>query len=248
MKKTGIGLVDYARSKVGTPYFYGSKMKALTETFMQTMHKQYPSVVTLIYMAKARSKGQVGKICTDCSGLIGGYREKQIGSAQLYQTAYTRLPINEWEHFANGVVLWRSGHVGVFFWDGNTPKVIEAKGINYGTVISDFDKSKWTNGLTFSDMEYVYEVNLAGQSTWKQANPYTEPVRTLYKGLSGDDVRWLQFELIEAGYRDIIMAHGGIDGDFGKWTYKCVGEFQKSCKLKQDYRVGPATRAALKAQ
>jgi len=58
--KNGIGLVDYARSKVGTPYFYGSKMKALTETFMAQMHKMYPSVVTLIYMAKARSKGQVG--------------------------------------------------------------------------------------------------------------------------------------------------------------------------------------------
>ena len=245
--KNGIGLVDYARSKVGTPYFYGSKMTALTETFMHTMHKMYPSVVTLVYMAKARSKGQIGKVCTDCSGLIYGYRGKNLGSAQLYQTAYTRLPINEWEHFANGVVLWRSGHVGVFFWDGDTPKVVEAKGINYGTVISDFDKSKWTNGLTFSDMEYVYEVNLASQSTWKQANPYPVPTRTLYKGCKGEDVKWLQFELCEAGFKEIIMAHGGIDGEFGKWTYKCVGELQKSCKLKLDYRVGPKTRAALKA-
>jgi hypothetical protein len=33
MKKTAIGLVDYCKSKVGTPYFYGSKMKPLTETF-----------------------------------------------------------------------------------------------------------------------------------------------------------------------------------------------------------------------
>lgn len=241
MKKTGIGLVDYARSKVGTPYFYGSKMTVLTETFMAQMHKMYPSVVTLIYMAKARSKGQVGKVCTDCSGLIGGYRGKQIGSAQLYQTAYTRLPINEWEHFANGVVLWRSGHVGVFFWDGNTPKVVEAKGINYGTVISDFDKNKWTNGLTFSDIEYVYEVNLAGQSTWKQANPYDAPTRTLYKGCKGEDVRWLQFELNEAGYKL------DTDGSFGSKTLKAVKAYQASCKLVVDGRVGPATRAALKA-
>jgi len=248
MKKTGIGLVDYAKSKVGTPYFYGSKMKVLTETYMAQMHKQYPSTVTTLYMAKARRQKQVGVINTDCSGLPGAYRERQIGSSQLYQQAYTRLPINEWEHFANGVILWKQGHVGVFFWDGNTPKVIEAKGINYGVVISAFDKKKWTNGLTFSDMEYVYEVNLAGQSTWRQPNPYPVPTRTLYKGCEGEDVKWLQFELIEAGYGDIINKHGGIDGKLGKWSEKCVADFQASCKLVVDKRVGKLTRMALQAK
>lgn len=239
--KTGIALVDYARSKVGTPYFYGSKMKPLTETFMAQMHRQYPSTVTNSYMNKARKKGQVGKVCVDCSGLIGAYRERQIGSYQLYQTAYTRLPINEWEHFANGVVLWRSGHVGVFFWCGGIPTVIEAKGINYGTVVSDFVPSKWTCGLTFSDMEYVYEVNLSSQSTWKQPNPYPVPTRTLYKGCKGDDVKWLQFELVEAGFKL------DIDGSFGNKTEKAVAEYQASCKLAVDKRVGPETRKALKA-
>ena len=241
MKKTGIGLVDYARSKVGTPYFYGSKMKVLTETFMQQMHKQYPSTVTNSYMNKARKKGQVGKVCVDCSGLIGAFREKQIGSYQLYQTAYTRLPINEWENFAQGVVLWRKGHVGVFWRTSDGEKVIEAKGINYGTVVSDFVPSKWTCGLTFSDMEYVYEVNLSGQSTWKQPNPYPVPTRTLYKGCKGEDVKWLQFELVEAGFKL------DVDGSFGSKTEKAVAEYQASCKLAVDKRVGPETRKALKA-
>ena len=239
--KTGIGLVDYCKSKVGTPYFYGSKMKVLTETYMAQMHRQYPSTVTTLYMAKARRQKQVGVINTDCSGLPGAYRGKQIGSSQLYQQAYTRLPINEWEHFANGVILWKQGHVGVFFWDGNTPKVVEAKGINYGTVVSDFVPSKWTCGLTFSDMEYVYEVNLAGQATWKQPNPYPVPTRTLYKGCKGEDVRWLQFELVEAGFKL------DIDGSFGSKTEKAVAEYQASCKLAVDKRVGPETRKALKA-
>lgn len=239
--KNGIGLVYYTLSKVGTPYFYGSKMKVLTETFMQQMHKQYPSTVTNSYMNKARKKGQVGKICVDCSGLIGAYRQKQIGSAQLYQTAYTRLPVNEHEHWANGVVCWREGHVGVFCRIDGAEKVIEAKGINYGTVVSDFVPSKWTCGLTFSDMEYVYEVNLAGQATWKQPNPYPVPTRTLYKGCKGDDVKWLQFELNEAGFKL------DIDGSFGSKTEKAVAEYQASCKLAVDKRVGPETRKALKA-
>lgn len=241
MMKNGIGLVDYARSKVGTPYFYGSKMKVLTETYMKQMHSLYPSKVTNSYMNKARKKGQVGKICVDCSGLIGAYRGKQIGSAQLYQTAYTRLPVNEHEHWANGVVCWREGHVGVFWRTSDGEKVIEAKGINYGTIVSDFVPSKWTCGLTFSDMEYVYEVNLSSQSTWKQPNPYPVPTRTLYKGCKGEDVRWLQFELNEAGFKL------DIDGSFGSKTEKAVAEYQASCKLAVDKRVGPETRKALKA-
>ena len=239
MKKS-IDLVTYAKGKVGTPYFYGSKMKVLTELFMAQMHKQYPSTVTNSYMNKARKKGQVGKICVDCSGLIGAFREKQIGSYQLYQTAYTRLPINEHEHFAQGVVLWRKGHVGVFYREGSAEYVIEAKGINYGVVVSDFKAKDWSYGLTFSDMEYVYEVNLSTQSTWRQPNPYPTPTRTLYKGCKGDDVKWLQFELNEAGFKL------EIDGSFGSKTEKAVAEYQKSCKLAVDKRVGPETRKALK--
>lgn len=247
--KTGIGLVDYAKGKVGTPYFYGSKMQVLTEDYMQKMHKQYPSVVTLPYMAKARLKKQVGVVNVDCSGLIGAYRGKQIGSYQLYQQAYARLPISDWKHFANGVVLWRSGHVGVFWRDLNgVCSVIEAKGINYGVVVSAFDPTKWSYGLTFSDMEYVYDVNIICDATWREVNPYTKPTRVLKKGCTGDDVRWLQFELEQAGFKEYLEKHGGIDGKFGNATLKCVKEFQKSCKLEVDGHVGNLTRTALEQQ
>ena len=113
--KTGNELVAYAKKRLGTPYFYGAKIPdgALTERKMSTMHAMYPKVVTTYYMAKARRKGQGGNVNVDCSGLIDGYRQLNIGSYQLYQTAYTRMRIEEINDFAPGVVLWKSGHVGV---------------------------------------------------------------------------------------------------------------------------------------
>ena len=64
---TGDGLSEYARVHLGTPYFYGAKIPegALTENKMSTMHRMYPKVVTTSYMAKARRKGQVGKVNVD---------------------------------------------------------------------------------------------------------------------------------------------------------------------------------------
>lgn len=244
--KTGNGLVAYAKEKIGTPYFYGSKMKVLTEDFMKQMRKLYPSVVTLLYMSKARIKGNVGKINVDCSGLIGAYREKQIGSSQLYSTAYTRLSINDYRSWADGVVCWRKGHVGVFCRIGGIYKVIEAKGINYGVVVSDFDPKEWTCGLTFKEMHYVYSDNVVDNATWKPVNPFVEPNRILKKGCKGDDVKWLQFELCEAGFSDEIQKSGGIDGVYGSATTKAVKALQKSCKIVVDGVVGKVTIKCLK--
>lgn len=261
-KLTGKGLADYGRSKLGTPYFYGAKPMNgnLTEQFMQTMHKMYPSIVTLMYMAKARSKKQVGKVNTDCSGLIAGYRGKNIGSSQLYQTAYTRMPIANVRDFAPGVVLWKSGHVGIYAGIINgEPMCYEAKGINYGTVMTKVSATKWQYGLTFSDIDYTYDTNVDG--TWKGTNPYTEPTVTVTskaqakkKGIktylcSGEGVKWIQWELKEAGY-DLGTSgpsKDGIDGECGTKTVNAIIAYQQSCKITSDGLAGSVTRKYLKA-
>lgn len=235
---TGTGLAEYAKGKKGTPYFYGSKMKILTESYMKAMHAAYPSVVTATYMALARAKKQVGRVNVDCSGLISAYTLKTLGSAQLYSQAYARMPISTWRSWAPGVVTWREGHVGVYLGNG---KVAEAKGINYGVVITDIEKGKWSYGLTFSWIDYTYTTAVnSAVITYKIANPYTEPTRTLKKGCTGQDVKWLQYELVEAGYKLTI------DGDFGKNTNSALEKFQKSAKLEVDCKCGPKTREALK--
>lgn len=255
MGKTGNGLADYARSKVGTPYFYGSKIQYgyLTESYMSKMHAAYPKTVTAYYIGKARAKRQVGKVNVDCSGLIAGYTEKIIGSYQMYQQAYTRLPISKYKDFADGTVVWRSGHVGVFFRFDGKYYVAEAKGIDYGTVISEFNQNKWCYGLTFKDLTYSYEKNLSKEASWKGTNPYTEPTCTVKRGSKGDDVKWVQWELREAGFDRPFTYNGKtydaveIDGDAGKITDAATKAFQASCKITVDGKCGSTTRKYLKA-
>ena len=253
---TGNGLAEYARVHLGTPYFYGAKIHEgnLTEKKMSTMHALYPKVVTSAYMTKARNRRQVGKVNVDCSGLIAGYRQLNIGSAQLYQTAYTRMPITNINDFAPGTVLWKSGHVGVYVGkvDG-VPMCIEAKGINYGTVMTKVAATKWVYGLTFKDLTYSYDIKVPG--TWKGTNPYTMPTMTVTSpaqarkmGIKtyisrGDGVKWVQWELMEAG----LLTEADIDGICGPRTVTAILAYQRSCKITADGLAGRTTRKYLSA-
>lgn len=236
---TGQKLATFAQGKKGTPYVYGAKGAdgPLTQAKLDYLAKVYASTFTTSYLEKA--KKYVGKTCTDCSGLISWYTGKVYGSAQLYSQAYARLPISQWKKFAVGTVLWKEGHVGVYLGDG---KVAEARGINYGTIISNISDVKWVYGLTFSWMSYdIVEVVDSTVITYKTSNPFTEPTTTVKKGDNGTSVKWLQYELVEAGFSI------SIDGDFGSKTYDALISFQKSSKLTVDGKCGPVTRAALKA-
>ena len=227
-KITGQGLTDFATGKIGTPYVYAAKGKILTQAQIDQWSKQYPSVFTASYIAKAQKF--IGKACTDCSGLISWYTGKVLGSAQLYSQAQKRIPIAQLASMPVGTILWKSGHVGVYIGNGYC---IEAKGINYGTIKSKTSATAWKYGLLMSYVDY--EDN-AAVGTGKDTNPYSVPTRTLKKGHKGEDVKWLQWELREAGYNI------AIDGDFGPKTNAALRAFQQSCKIVVDGLAGPVTR------
>lgn len=240
---TGKGLGEFAESKKGTPYVYGAKGAdgKLTQTRVNTLAEAYPNMFTPSYLNKIRTKKLVGQICCDCSGLISWYTNKVLGSSQLYSQAYARMPIAEWKKFAIGTVLWKSGHVGVYLGDG---LVAEEKGIDYGCVISNIENGSWKYGLTFSWINYEIETPVDSEKiTWKVKNPYNEPSSkvNIRKGSRGNDVRWLQWELVESGYNI------NVDGIFGNATYNALIAFQQSSKLSVDGICGPATRKALRA-
>lgn len=236
MALTGQGLADFAKSKVGTPYVYGAKGAngKFTQAKLNSLAASYRNIFTASYIRKA--KGFIGQICTDCSGLISWYTGKIIGSSQMYSTASKRIPISKISEVPVGAVLWKSGHVGVYLGNG---KVAEAKGINYGTVITNVSATAWKYALLFNYMTYG-SVDSSGEA--KQKNPYKQPTTTMKKGSKGEGVKWVQWELVEAGYD--LSKHGGIDGKFGSYTAKCVKDFQRSAKIGVDGKVGPQTRKA----
>jgi len=232
-KLTGKGLADFCHTKLGTPYVYGAKGSdgKLTQAFLNILIHCYTAMFTNIYIVKA--KRFIGKVCTDCSGLPCWYTGKNLGSYQLYKTASERHPISTINQAPIGAILWEPGHVGVYIGNGYC---IEAKGIDYGTVESKVSKTKFTHWLLFEYIDYDMPV-----SSHKVQNPYKEPVTPVQLGCIGENVRWVQWELNDAGIKV------DIDGECGPITVKAIKTFQQSCKIKVDGKVGPATAKAFKA-
>lgn len=233
MALTGQGLASFALSKLGTPYVYGAKGAngKFTETKLNFLARSYPSVFTKTYIAKARRF--IGKVCCDCSGLISWYTGKEIGSAQLYQTAQTKKRINKSDlsDIPVGAVLWKEGHVGVYVGNGY---LVEEMGIDYGCVKTRVKDRTFTHYLTFSYMTYNKKKSTT-VSTDTKKNPYTKPTKMVKFGDNGNLVKWVQYELNEAGYKI------SIDGVFGTSTLTAVRKFQKSCKITVDGVVGSKT-------
>lgn len=84
---------------------------------------------------------------------------------------------------------------------------------------------------------------LVGSFGLKLKNPYSEPDYTLYYGRNGmkpEYVRWLQWELVQAGY------NLQITGEYTAEEDAAVRNFQDKNGLQQDGKCGPLTRAELK--
>ena len=271
---TGRGLADFAERRIGTPYFYGAKIShgILTEKFMSALHEKLPDLVTNDYIEQARQQGQVGKVNTDCSGLIGAYLGVELSSAQMYAVADQRIMIRNPKTYAwlpAGTVLWKPGHVGVYLGKRDDAYCcIEAKGINYGTICSNVTDNDWQYGLLFPWVSYDMENRRSDTMTEKFSaarkavklfledetcaisekliitrkgeNPYLHPYAwimqpeeatqcpSVKKITHGEGVRWLQWELCEAGYPV------SVDGIFGTETKIALQKFQISCELRPD--------------
>jgi len=82
------------------------------------------------------------------------------------------------------------------------------------------------------------------------SNPFEIPSETLRKGAKGDDVKWLQFELIKLGFLPLISASGkcNVDGVYGSNTEGAVRAFQMAHftdEAEWDGKFGPKSRAAM---
>lgn len=114
--------------------------------------------------------------------------------------------------------------------------LIEARGVMSGVVKTKLLSRKpdfW--GWMTKYFDY------AGAGDVHPENPHLGD-RTLKNGMSGEDVRELQTDLIRLGYD---LGRYGADGDFGDATEAAVKQFQRDKKLTVDGEAGEDTCAAL---
>ena len=104
----------------------------------------------------------------------------------------------------------------------------------------------------------THALERTGLNPEKETNPYPEPTKNVTSKANaieknvktyiskGDEVKWVQWYLCEAGYAAQIKAAGGIDGICGSTTVKCIKWFQNRYNLEVDGICGKNTRTKMK--
>lgn len=85
-----------------------------------------------------------------------------------------------------------------------------------------------------------HDLFISGGLNKKTGNPYSEPTKNVRLNSKGNDVRWLQYELNQHGYKLIV------DGIAGPKTIEALTDYQVHHDLVPDGIAGPLTRASFK--
>lgn len=115
--------------------------------------------------------------------------------------------------------------------------IIEARGVNYGVVMSRLNERKPN---FWGWMTKYFDYDQSGVSVPTDA-PATS-TRILRNGDEGEDVKAMQTNLIRLGYD---CGRWGADGDFGDATEMALKKFQRDHGLEDDGECGPLSRAAM---
>lgn len=116
--------------------------------------------------------------------------------------------------------------------------VVEARGVMYGVVKTKLSERPWNRwGWMTKYFEYSDEL--------PEATEVTYGARTLKRGMTGEDVKALQSDLIALGYS---CGSYGADGEFGRATESAVKAFQLANGLEVDGIAGTMTFDALRTR
>lgn len=251
--KDNLGLVKWAQAWLGQAYWYGTCCYDCTAALLTRKAKQYPSSYPESRMSRYKADIAAGKKCADCIGLIKGYlwtredgklvyrldNRPDKGANGMFTAAKIKGAIGTLPEIP-GLLLYHSGHAGVYIGDG---WAIEAQGFSAGIIKTQVSKRNWTHWYVCPYMDYL---NADGTAITEYAGVASATVtRTLsyQEGkpmMSGDDVKELQNRLLYLGYDC-----GEADGYFGPLTSAAVRAFQQKNGLEVDGIVGALTRAAL---
>ena len=236
-------IAERALSLVGCGYVYGATGWICTQARLNQQARQYPLYAPMILRYGPR---WIGRRCFDCAQLTraaaqaagvslpsGASSQWRDARAWKERGAIDALPDEP------GLFLYtqkggRMTHAGVSVGGGWE---VDARGHAYGVVrrrIADTSFTHWARLAVGEDA-----------CTGESAQPQTPAVRTLRRGMTGEDVRALQSRLLEMGFG---VGKAGADGVFGRGTQAAVRRLQKRYALAADGVVGPATRSVLGGQ
>lgn len=146
MSKTSSGLVEFAQSKIGTPYIYGAKGTVMSLADIQKLRRIYGQ--NCVWLSDDK---KAGRVCVDCSGLISWYTGIVRGSSQYKQTAIDVIPISQRTNAHIGWAVWMNGHIGIYL--GNDT-YIAADGSAHGVRIANLNQNRFTHLLKLCDIDY----------------------------------------------------------------------------------------------
>ena len=248
MDKTNTGLVEFVKKQVGyAHYWFGCYGQLGTNALWTSKAKSYPSHYTASRKEKMKKRGDIGKPVCDCSGLIKWYlmltdkgenfppqyqSKYDISADAFYNKATEKGDIKNGIPEIPGLAVQRPGHIGVYIGNG---KVVEAKGFDYGIVISDLKGSTFTHWLKIPFITYKEESKPTGGD-----KKVSVTLSRLQKGSKGAEVKSLQ-ALLNAKNNAGLK----IDGDFGQATHNAAVAYMKKMGLEPDGIVGSGTWTSL---
>lgn len=151
-------LVAFCEDKAGTPYVMGTNGKVFTKAMYDDLVKRNPGG-WFIAARRAAIKEWIGKITTDCHGLIEWFIRECTGESYdvtadaAYNAATEKGNITDMPELP-GICVRYPGHVGVYIGDG---LVVEARGFDYGVCITELAKRPWTRWYKHPKIEYEEE-------------------------------------------------------------------------------------------
>ena len=262
--------VKFVQKMVGMPYWYGTCVYMRSSSVLNSKSKQYPSHYTASRMEKYRNAIQAKLVCADCVGLIKGYFWTNGGQGVIEYLNGGEKFTNKYasngcpDKSANGMLSWckskgckngkiatlpevpgvllfSSGHVGVYIGGGYA---VEARGFNYGVVKTKVKDRSWTSWAYLPESLLNYDTEEStvtpeaeseksaalGDRTLRLTSPY----------MRGDDVKELQTALNALGYDC-----GEVDGVFGKNTESGLRAFQTASGIEVDGVFGKESKKAL---
>lgn len=273
--------VAFVESMVGMPYWYGTCVYKCTSSLLKSKTNQYPSHYTDSRMSKYNDAISKKKVCMDCVGMIKGFFWTNGGVGVIdyingtgdftnkYNTngcpdksadgmfSWCKSKGAKYGAIASlpevpGVLLFSSGHVGVYIGNGYA---VEARGFNYGVVKTKVASRSWKNWAYLPDIILDYDssdvvkenvetpaIEPVEQKTETAPKTYKLGERNLSKGCKGEDVKELQKNLIAVG---ASLPRYGADGDFGSETQEAVRWFQKKYGLSADCIYGKKSHAKM---